>query len=1277
MKIKLLKTTIVFLLMFTSSFVLAQKIKIKLHQPPPNMLGVGDMWNLTLENTTKSDLKIYLTGTATEEKDGLIIEGKSKVFTVKPGKTNYKYNDFSGAEVKYNNGKYKEVILRTGNAPEGSYTICVTAFEESGEVAGMENCIMQTVQQLGSISLISPEDGAELNPEQPLIFTWTPLPKGGPYSLKIVELKGNESPENAIKSSNVVVAGSNSISGGLYQVPTGEARNFVPGKKYAWQVTRGEIESEVWTCRMMSSQYQIIVDTVIIKCDTLTFNPNKFFYQVKIRNNNTPGTSGPTNTAKAYITSTNPTATSIIPDLYTPITILYNNTGIISGSINFLIAPSSIQFVAKMEDNVQPEVYNATAPYTISLPVCSISKGKCDCGRIDFQNNKIMYTSSGELRTVSIQCDATYRVDPGSMVLFSPAFTCGGNCQARYEYTVNGVPKGIQASPYAIGPVNFLTNVKIRYWCGDNVCDSCNVILDTLSKKELGDCGCNIGGLVFVNYNNSSETYPCPCGATINVNSNTLISFTPKNPCSGDSLCFKGSSYQISDSNYIVVGQSQTNILPMGSFSYKFLNGNYTVKIKSICGNDTCECTIYIASGKSDCNCGRWENNNSGIGYTTKPPIPDINRVPKSNNKKENEDIRKLKIIPDTGIVNSNQKTNSLNCNDTISNFEINTEFRFTSATYLCSSSGCTPQYNWTIKHPAPSNLVQTVNVKSFITTLSESGIYTITRQIVCGGKICDECVFFVNAGDVNSGHNTGNCSCGGWQRDKILRYSDTTKSYEKKIGCFLKETYGPVKPGLPMTFQAQYSCIPNCPTKYSWKLINLSWPGTTTEAFADNITSMPVEFTPTSSNSNYKFVLYTICGNKICDSCGFNFKTMDIETCNCGRWFSRTMTAIQNSDTLYNDYIKCGDTITINKLNTTVNLISSYSCAFPCKSKHLFDWISPTNQINSSGILETGDYTFNLTSQGLYKINIYEFCESKKCDSCKFFISVDTNPWQKIKDFLGDERSNAVGFSIGNYGYVGTGRSNDGFKKDFWQYDPITNIWTQKADFGGVKRASAVGFVIGNYGYIGTGYNSTSILKDFWQYDPSINTWTQKADFGGMKRFDAVGFTIGNKGYIGTGQSGGGFLKDFWEYDPSINTWIQKADFGGVKRASAVGFVIGNYGYIGTGSSYGYDFTMRDFWKYDPSTDIWNSIASLASEDYSTLEAVGFSIGNFGYVGGGYDDSYSVKYAFWKYNPLTNSWVMIPNCEGGSTGSAVGFTIGNYGYVLRGFHSDFWKYTP
>ncbi|MBK8549526.1 MAG: hypothetical protein IPL53_00145 [Ignavibacteria bacterium] len=202
-----------------------------------------------LENTTKSDIKIYLTGTATEEKDGLIIEGKSKVFTIKPGKTNYKYNDFSGAEVKYNNGKYKEIILRTGNAPEGSYTICVTAFDENGTEVGKENCISQTVQQMGSITLLTPGDDEEIDPQMPIMFTWTPLsstPKDG-YSIRIAEVKEGKSPEEAL---NIwpwydKQCPPNCIFDNKFVLPLGE-KKFEEGKKYAWQVSSGDVKSEVY-----------------------------------------------------------------------------------------------------------------------------------------------------------------------------------------------------------------------------------------------------------------------------------------------------------------------------------------------------------------------------------------------------------------------------------------------------------------------------------------------------------------------------------------------------------------------------------------------------------------------------------------------------------------------------------------------------------------------------------------------------------------------------------------------------------------------------------------------------------------------------------------------------------------------------------------------------------------------------------------------------------------------------------------------------------------------
>ena len=194
-------------------------------------------------------------------------------------------------------------------------------------------------------------------------------------------------------------------------------------------------------------------------------------------------------------------------------------------------------------------------------------------------------------------------------------------------------------------------------------------------------------------------------------------------------------------------------------------------------------------------------------------------------------------------------------------------------------------------------------------------------------------------------------------------------------------------------------------------------------------------------------------------------------------------------------------------------------------------------------------------------------------------------NTWTQRADFGGAARAFAVGFSIGTKGYIGTGMGTDGglgTRKDFWEYDPAVNTWTQKTDFGGAARDQAVGFSIGSKGYIGTGYgNSSNRFDDFWEYDPAANTWTKKATVESLLRYQAVGFSIGSKGYIVTGVSGI-YNEDFWEYDPAANTWTQRADFGGTGRQHAVGFSIGSKGYIGTGWDPGPGYT-KDFWEYDP----------------------------------------------------------------------------------------------
>ncbi len=253
---------------------------------------------------------------------------------------------------------------------------------------------------------------------------------------------------------------------------------------------------------------------------------------------------------------------------------------------------------------------------------------------------------------------------------------------------------------------------------------------------------------------------------------------------------------------------------------------------------------------------------------------------------------------------------------------------------------------------------------------------------------------------------------------------------------------------------------------------------------------------------------------------------------------------------------------------------------------------------------------------------------------------------WTQRADFGGRERSGAVGFSIGEKGYIGTGRyadhSGSSWLRDLWAYDPDTDTWTPKGDFEELERYDAVGFSIGDKGYIGTGTGPGPTPRyDFWEYDPATDTWSQRADFPGAARSLAVGFSIGDKGYVGTGYNGGD-RRDFWEYDPETDVWTQKADFGGVGRRSAVGFSMGNKGYIGTGLREGFHglSQLKDFWEYDPATDTWTPIADFAGLERSG--AVGFSVGNRAFVGTGLHgvaESPVHLRDFWEYDPERETW--------------------------------------
>lgn len=300
---------------------------------------------------------------------------------------------------------------------------------------------------------------------------------------------------------------------------------------------------------------------------------------------------------------------------------------------------------------------------------------------------------------------------------------------------------------------------------------------------------------------------------------------------------------------------------------------------------------------------------------------------------------------------------------------------------------------------------------------------------------------------------------------------------------------------------------------------------------------------------------------------------------------------------------------------------------------------------------------------------------------------STGQNAWTQKTDFDGIARRNAIGFSIGDKGYIGLGYNDVPtllLSKDIWEYDPLADSWTQKADYGGTARFASSVFVIGDYGYVGLGsdqYPVYNFRNDFWKYDPAGNSWTPIADFTGTARYQGEAFSIGTKGFVGTGWNQVSFFNDFWEYNSITDSWNQKTNFPGSARESCTGFTIGSYGYMGLGLDA--NGVKSDFYRFDTTLNSWTAISDFPVIDF---DAASFVIGNKAYVGTGCTSYTTLNFInnFWEYNPATDIWRNIANIGSIARAAAVSFTIDSVGYCGIGSYNnatqylkDFWKYSP
>ncbi|RXK80864.1 Kelch repeat-containing protein [Filimonas effusa] len=301
---------------------------------------------------------------------------------------------------------------------------------------------------------------------------------------------------------------------------------------------------------------------------------------------------------------------------------------------------------------------------------------------------------------------------------------------------------------------------------------------------------------------------------------------------------------------------------------------------------------------------------------------------------------------------------------------------------------------------------------------------------------------------------------------------------------------------------------------------------------------------------------------------------------------------------------------------------------------------------------------------------------------------------WVKRGQFDGAARTAAVSFVINETAYVGTGYNvnakdaaglvEKGFMKDFWKFNIPTDgsgnyYWTQVATFPGVHRSDAVGFNIGNKGFVGTGVssNKTTLLRDFWEFDGQ--TWTQRADYPNTARKNAVGFGLNGKGYITTGlDENGAYQKDLAMYDTTTKTWTNNLPtLGGDKRSGAIALVHGNKAYIlggSAGGSVSTDMFEFDGTKWTEKEKVYNAKDDSFDDDYGSAGSstgiartfgVGFVIGDYGYVTTGSVGAYNSQ--TWRYDFALDRWVIRTAYERTARSSGVGFAVKGRGFIGLG----------
>lgn len=135
---------------------------------------------------------------------------------------------------------------------------------------------------------------------------------------------------------------------------------------------------------------------------------------------------------------------------------------------------------------------------------------------------------------------------------------------------------------------------------------------------------------------------------------------------------------------------------------------------------------------------------------------------------------------------------------------------------------------------------------------------------------------------------------------------------------------------------------------------------------------------------------------------------------------------------------------------------------------------------IDGKGYICTG------VNNGVYTYDIWEYDPTTDIWSGKRSI-INATDEEFDDDYTDIVGTNKVAFAINGKGYIATG-GKETTGSSVWEYDASADLWHQKTSIEAVERMGAVGFAIGDTGYLATGRYGSYYLDDFWGFMPGVD---------------------------------------------------------------------------------------------------------------------------------------------------------------------------------------------